>query len=607
MRMPAAARRLRVFVAALAFLGLDAACTGVPARLVVLSPAHGAFVNAPSVVVTGRIEGPLGQVADVTVNGVSVLPLAPDGAFSATVALDHAAIFNPILVVLTKTSTALDRERITVIAGEGVADGGLSPMGIAMRLDDRGLNQLESQVTGLVSLDPAGLLPPGTQVIDNYCAIDSIFGCLGRVDAYIANPPPSITSTAIDIDALANDRVAGDVTIGSLRVYLSIIGVSGIAPSCGLRIDSASTRIDGDYALRPFAADRSYVDVSQSGLVDVAFSGFSHTFTSGICDFPLLGDLIGLIVGGSIRPAVESGFRNFLNAVDANGNTPVAGAIETALAGIHIAGPIGQAIGVNLEAPLYDVYEDANGITLDADARVTASAPHPDAVDLAGSYHVSEPFPTFGGATPAGALPYDLALAISSSAFNQLLKAETESGLLLTSITQLDLGNGPEPLTAGLLGQFVPAFRVLDPSQPARIDLIPTLAPLVNGQPGPSGELAELRMSSTIARVVVGTQTRLEMQIDSRVGLDLAFANGALAFEVGALDAANLQVAILYNPLGANETQLENLMLLLVPDLFPSILSSLGSFPLPSFFGLQLGLVEAGRQGSYLSLFLDLL
>jgi hypothetical protein len=49
-------------------------------------------------------------------------------------------------------------------------------------------------------------------------------------------------------------------------------------------------------------------------------------------------------------------------------------------------------------------------------------------------------------------------MCISSSAFDQLLKAETESGLLISSITELDFGGGPLPLTAGVLAVFLPAF-----------------------------------------------------------------------------------------------------------------------------------------------------
>jgi hypothetical protein len=42
------------------------------------------------------------------------------------------------------------------------------------------------------------------------------------------------------------------------------------------------------------------------------------------------------------------------------------------------------------------------------------------------------------------------------------------------------------------------------------------------------------------------------------------------------------------------------------PLLFPSLADSLGTFPLPGFLGLQLSLVEIGKLGEYMSLFVNL-
>ena len=49
-----------------------------------------------------------------------------------------------------------------------------------------------------------------------------------------------------------------------------------------------------------------------------------------------------------------------------------------------------------------------------------ASAP-----DLLASLHVPNPFPSFLATTPGG-LPYELGICISTSAFNQLLRAQSE-------------------------------------------------------------------------------------------------------------------------------------------------------------------------------------
>jgi hypothetical protein len=558
-----------------------ARCGGsAPPTLVITSPADGTFTTAPTIEVTGKVKnlGPQ-SIAFVVVNDDVVA--ASGNTWSATVTLDPAAIVNGIFVGVQLSSGAVLRERITVVAGDAIADGDFSPMGIAMRLNDSGLDSLEGQISGLVNLDPATLLPVGTEVVSHECAIPGPFGtCLGYVDVKIASPAPSINGFGINIDAVGNDNVAGNIAISQLRVDLDIVG----AVDCGLRIRSTSTNILGSYGLQP-NVDPTEVDVFQNGNVDVNFSGFSQEYTSGICDFPLIGDIIALIIG-SVEGDVEMGFESFLNTTDGMGNTPVAGAIEEALAGIEIAGPIGEAIGVSLEAPLFDVYEDSVGITLDSDARITATLPDPNAVDLLASYHVDEAFPIFGATTPVGGLPYGLALSISTSAFNQLLKAEIESGLLLTTIEDQDLAGTP-------------------------VDLIlkPTVAPVVSGHTGPNGELADLRVGGLRIEMRRSTDNQLvlELAVDATVGLDVGLAAGELSFQLGTLDAANLDIDIIRNPFNFNEGGLQTLLLIALPDVFPDLAGSLGTFPLPTFLGLEPSLVEVGRSGEFMTLYLNLL
>jgi hypothetical protein len=253
------------------------------------------------------------------------------------------------------------------------------------------------------------------------------------------------------------------------------------------------------------------------------------------------------------------------------------------------------------------VLEDTSGITLGSDARITALMPTPGAPDLTASYHVSEPFPTFGPNAPGGAA-YGLALAISSSAFNQLLKAETESGLLRTSITEIDLGAGPLPLTPANLSTFIPQLAIMAPDTPLRIDIQPTLAPVVTGAGGPAGELADLRIGHLTARLVRASNGNVLIgaAIDVRVGLDVEFTGDQLAFTVGALLPGSLGVTIIANSIGAIDAQLSSLLLFLVPQLFPSLAGSLGSFPIPTFLGFELSPVEAGYAGEFLSLYANL-
>jgi hypothetical protein len=476
-----------------------------------------------------------------------------------------------------------------------------------MRLNDSGLDAVEPTISSLVDLDLATLLPVGTLVIDNFC-VAWLIGCLGRADVLVDVPAPSISGFGIAINSQTN-FVDGDIDVNDMRIDLFVDGVSGIAPDCGLRVRAATTNIDGGYGLQPDPIDASNIDVNQNGPVTVFFNGFSQEFTWGLCDFPLIGDLIQLIVG-DLQPTVVDGLEDFLADPDGGGpaDSPVADAVEVALAGIEIAGPIGQAIGVNLEAPLAAVPEDVNGITLNSNARVTASAPDPQAPDLLASYHVDETFPTYGPNTPLGGVPYGLGLSISSSAFNQLLKAEIESGLLRGEITEIDLGTGPLPITAGLLALFIPQFGTLPPATPLTIELEPGLAPILTGNDGPFGELGEMMIPHLLIRIPNPSSEKpyVEFVIDTTLGLDIDFVAGELQFLLGTLDTGLVAVSITENSINANETQLTNVVLVVAPLLFPSLADSLGTFPLPGFLGLQLSLVEIGKLGEYMSLFVNL-
>jgi len=598
---------------------LGAACGPVP-TITITAPVHGTFTTASSISVTGTIGGVDLSNSEVRVNG-TIVPLS--GAnFSTTMTIDANAILNPVYVELRNHTTQqiIARARNMVIYGNSVADGAYSLSSLALRITDQGLNKLEPIISSGVSIDPATLLPVGSVVISNYCAIPGPFGtCLGRETATVANPPPSITGFSLDADSMTN-FVAGDVTVNNLRIDLNLSG-SGIAPSCGLRLSAATTQIFGDYALQPDASDRHNVDVNEIGDPVVSFTGFQQQFTSGICDFPLIGDLIQAIVG-NVEPTVVTGFQNALKDPDGAGpaDAPIADAIETALAGISIAGPIGDALQVNFDSPLFDVAEDNDGVTLGSDARITSSigtgpgqcSPPVGTPDLTASYHVAETFPTFGATTPGG-LPYHIGIAISTSAFNQLLKAQIECGLLRTSITEMDLGGGPQPVTAGSLLLLIPQLSGFDPATPMRIDLKPTLAPFMTGNPGPGGELGELRIPQLGIEVHIDDGQHpgdsgliIKGAIDARAGLDLTFDDVTSSLVFAVSSATDIQVAFLKNNINANETGVTAVLNFLLPTLLPQLGSGLGAFPLPEFFGLSLQGVEVGRTGQFYSLYANL-
>ncbi|MCG8591361.1 MAG: LamG domain-containing protein [Proteobacteria bacterium] len=550
------------------------------------TPDHGAFSTDGSITVSGRAQRVPAGNFELAINGV-VVPVV-EGTWTTTVPLDGDAIFNPILAELTILSTGRTiRDRIVVIAGESVPDGALASEAVAIRFNDSGLRNVGSVVAGVVDIDLGTLLPVGTVVSDGVT---------------VAEPPPSLTDFFIEIDGMTGS-VTGDVTLLDLEAHFDVVQ-SGF--ECGLRIRADGTLIEGDYTLEPDAVDPAFVDVASLNDVLVSFDNFRSDFVSGICNVPVIEQIIGLIVG-DIEAQIVEGLDGFLNDPDGSGplDSPIADAIEDALAGIDLAGAAAGALGLDLEAPLVRIEEDEDGVLLVADTNFTAPELAEGAPDLLASYAAAEPVPSLGPLTPGGE-PYGLGFSVSTAAFNQLLKGEIETGLLQAAITEF----GSLPITANFLVLLIPEFGSFDPDTPFRIDLRPTLAPVLTGNPGPGGELAELAISQLEVAFVDATTeiAQLTAVIDLRAGLDILFDDdaGSVEFSLGAPAPGSLVAVLLDNPLGADAAGVEALLVNLVPAFLPQVADSLESFPVPSILGLNFQSVETARQGQFLSFFLDI-
>jgi hypothetical protein len=601
-------RRLVLSVCALALLSCFG-CGNGPAHILILSPAQGEFTTANEVLVQGLlVDVNLEAVADVHVNGISVMPVAGTGIFSVTVPLDPAQIEQSIVAEVIGNSGTTLRDKVTLIRGESIADGGFSLEGIALRLAEGGLRELEPLVTGLVPLDVASLVPPGTQVVDNYCYSDTFLGCLGRVDATVSgSPAPSISDFSVSMDSMTN-FVAGDVTLSNLYFKVDVHAVTGIGFTCHIDINAATTLILGDYGLSPMASNAEEIDVSQLGGVNVQFGSFSdNTNCDGFLGF-IVEAFIGLLISDLQNDFVKPGLQDFLNTPDLAGNTPVAGAIESALQAIELAGPIGAAFGVELLAPMFTIIEDVDGITIGSDASITSTLPDPAAPDLTASYHVDQTFPSFPTLAPNG-LPYELGISISASAFNQLLKAETESGLLISTITEFDFGFGLQPITGALLALLLPPFSALHPAQLLQFNVRPTTAPIFSGAAGPAGELATVHLAHLELELVPVSDPEtvlLAGSVNVILGMDAVYGIDGLSFIVTPPVASEIDVTLLENPLFVDPVTLDALLPGLVGIAIPTIAESLGTFPLPDFMGLQLTSVDIARTGEFTSLFFDL-
>lgn len=591
---------LRIAPILLVGLGLALGASCLPsAKLFVDSPVHGTFLNGHEVTVAGRLNLPA-RFTSLTVNGI---PTPPAATWSVQVPVDPAAVFNRLTVEGTLQSGAVLRQSLVVVVGDGVttgfvADGVASPAAVGMRLAGTGLDQITPIVESLSgdSLDISSIITAQNPIAQ---------GSMSGID-YTANVVEvGFGGFGLDVDPTATSL---DTTIQISDFFLEIDLDLGWLGACTLEIETNQAAIGGSFDLQPLASDPSFVDVNLVSPVSVTLGGFSSRFVSGICDDPLLGDIVNLIIGeGDIQQLMQQGFEDNLADPDGAGpqDSALAAAIEGALEGVSIAGPVGSALGGVLDAPITSVAEDVNGLTIVADAAIYSTSPLPGAPDLPASYTVSEPFPAFGATTPVQGLPYGLAFALSTSGMNQLLKTQIENGLLRMDITEF-LGS---PLTAGLLSLFIPQLSTFDPEEPVVIRLRPTLAPVFTGAPGPEGELAELKIAGLAVEMEFAAihEVFLTLEVDLDAGVDLSFTSAGLAFTLTTPPPASIAMVVTRNLVGTNETALVFTFRNLFPLFAADLENAIESFPVPSLLGLDLESVEVARlSGGFLGIFANL-
>lgn len=76
---------------------------------------------------------------------------------------------------------------------------------------------------------------------------------------------------------------------------------------------------------------------------------------------------------------------------------------------------------------------------------------------------------------------------------NQILELQIEVGLLALDLTELNVFGGLTQLTTDLIAIF-PGAESLPDRDPARDAGSPLLTPILDGRPGPAGQLANLEL-----------------------------------------------------------------------------------------------------------------
>jgi len=606
----------RVVVVLAVLLLLVTACD---TKDLVLSPKDGAIVAQDHVVVTGHLPKYAKAGGTLKVNGV-VGTMAPDGSWSVDIAVSTSSYVTPVEALYTDPDGKIWRQRQSVVHGPGLAEGQASPNGVGMHFTNSGLQGLGPVVKNLAAgaFDIGSLLLSQNPIIDQQNALLTLDITGNAYEAGVGSVDLGVASTT---SGVTTHITLKDLYVG---VALNIHDGALINLDCSLELKIPTTTIDGTFDLSPSAADPSKVDVNLVGAPTVVTSNVSYEFISGICDGDtfVLGDIVNAVAGPQIQTLIGSGFSTKLGDPDGAGpaDSPIADAIETALANISIAGSVGDAVHAKLDAPFTQITEGADAIDFRADADFSSSigtaadqcVPPAGAPDLDSTFDVTGPPPDLAPTTPSGQ-PYGLGLTISASAFNQLLGSMTECGILNQDVTSIPFGGATLPITAGVLAALAPEFATkLPPSTPLKIRVKPTVSPFITPSAGPNGEPAELELANLQLEFIEnrgGLEINwLTLAVDTPLGFDLAYdpAAGVLAPTITAAPAASVHARVITNSIELVEPHIEALF----PSLFPSFVSALGAsfaaFPLPGFLGLKLDVAQVARIGNYFVLYSNL-
>jgi hypothetical protein len=222
---------------------------------------------------------------------------------------------------------------------------------------------------------------------------------------------------------------------------------------------------------------------------------------------------------------------------------------------------------------------------------------------------VSE-LPQFG-LDPVSGEPCEFALSIGIRTLNQVLLALADDYFPSMAIQTLDVGAGPQPITAELIAALVPAFHALPPATPLKLRVQPTLPPMLMGQPSTQAALSDLYVGQVLISIVragapSGEAPYLSVALDVRGDVGLSYAASAtLGLQLQlAVDPQSL--AIVANGLQADEESFGLLLAGLAQRLVPGAAQAQGTMPIPGFQGLNLWVQSLSSGSGYVTAVLDL-
>ena len=544
----------------------------------IVNPERGAWRSSYSDTVTGTIEELWSGVASATVDGNAVT-VAGDGSFSYPITYDFGT--NMIETLAEDGDGNAESDRRAVLAGSFVAEGSGVGNGLVVRVNEGGLNTLETIGEDLIdNTDVAGMIPSPVYygwAEDCWDPCGGWFGgceiCVTWYELTLNVMNPSLGASDLELDPRSG-YLHADGTVHDIWVDWSASGsVVGIGYSASGSISADSMTIGMD--ITPSISGGN-IQTSVSS-VTVTSNNFDFDFDSWIYD---VATFFGIDIDGMVQDEVEAAIRDAVQ-------DEIPPLLEDTFQDLEIATDFDfEGVTYDFTAEPYSVSVDNDGLSLGLETYLTAGTWNSPYLGL-GSLHYGYSLPAYGS-TPG------MVASISGDFLNQALLAFWGGGLLDQTFTAVDLGVDPQDLA--FLG------KMSDP----HILIEALLPPVV--LPGTNGHMLDLQAGDLQVSIYGDDPSdpanlMFIMYIGLDAGLELAVTqNATLEATISDVETwFDLTYPVMPNSLAVD---MEDLLDLIVPGLTPLLTDAIGEISIPEFDGFSLTvttLEAAGAEYGYVN------
>ncbi|MEM7413833.1 MAG: hypothetical protein AAF430_26635 [Myxococcota bacterium] len=185
--------------------------------------------------------------------------------------------------------------------------------------------ELENAIETSLAVDLATFLPDGALIVDNFCYQDSFLGCIGRVDITTSTVDPPTTG-GISASVSSGASTAVDVDVLDPTYQLDVVAVTGIGFSCTATWSADALPLSGLFTVSdvPGGIDAVQTGATSASVVNAATDATPCAGFVGAIQ-PTMESVITTNLVTQLEPAAEAAF----DAIDGDGNTPIAAAMES--------------------------------------------------------------------------------------------------------------------------------------------------------------------------------------------------------------------------------------------------------------------------------------